>query len=144
MQKISFLLVFVVFVSCKTKINQYIKDDKKISRRDGRWKEEYSADEGTLLATGKYRRGEKIGVWKMTLDGRRYQKDVIRKEITKTKRYFPNGRIMEKGKSKLEISDRERHWFYGGPWKYYNENGKLLYIKVYHQGQKIDSISMVR
>lgn len=144
MQKLSYLLIFLVLVSCKTKTNQYVTDEKKVSKRDGKWKEEYSADEGTLNAIGKYKMGEKVGVWKMTLNGRRYQKDVIRKDITKTKRYFPNGKIMEKGKSKIEISDRERHWFYDGPWKYYDESGKLLYIKVYHQGQKTDSISMIR
>ncbi|SEN08385.1 hypothetical protein SAMN05421856_11447 [Chryseobacterium taichungense] len=141
MQKLSFLLIFLVLVSCKTKINQYVKDEKKVSKRDGKWKEEYSADEGILHATGKYRMGEKVGVWKMNLNGRKYQKDVIRKGITRTKRYFPNGKIMEKGQSKIDISENERHWFYYGPWEYYNDTGKLLYIKIYNQGQKTDSIS---
>ncbi|WP_042721450.1 hypothetical protein [Flavobacterium sp. B17] len=144
MQKLSFLLILLVFVSCKTKINQYVKDEKKVSKRDGKWKEEYSSDDGILHATGKYRMGEKVGVWKMTLNGHKYQKDVIRKGITKTKRYFPNGKIMEKGQSKMDISENERHWYYFGDWKYYDEEGKLRYIKKYADGKKVDSISFAR
>ncbi|WP_449387068.1 hypothetical protein [Chryseobacterium lineare] len=141
MQKLSFLLIFLVFVSCKTKMNQYVKDEKKVSKRDGKWKEEYSSDEGTLNAIGKYRMGEKVGVWKMTLNGHKYQKDVIRKGITKTKRYFPNGKLMERGQSKIDISENERHWYYFGDWKYYDEKGNLRYIKKYADGKKVDSIS---
>ncbi|WP_146941190.1 hypothetical protein [Chryseobacterium hagamense] len=126
-----------------TKINQYVQDDHKVNRRHGAWIEEYSADEGILIASGRYRNGEKVKTWKTSLNGRKYQKEVIRKEVTKNTRYFPNGKIMEKGRSRMEVSDRERHWFYFGPWKYFGENGKLLYIKTYRQGQKTDSISMV-
>ncbi|WP_295212889.1 MULTISPECIES: hypothetical protein [Chryseobacterium] len=140
---ISFLMMLSL-ISCKTKLNQYIQDERKVSRRNGKWVEEYSADEGTLVASGRYKNGEKVRTWKTSFNGRKYQKDVIRKEVTKTQKYFPNGNIMEKGKSRLEISDHEQHWFYFGPWRYYDENGKLLYIKVYRQGQKTDSISMVR
>ncbi|WP_294287763.1 hypothetical protein [uncultured Chryseobacterium sp.] len=138
------VLMMLSFISCKTRLNQYIQDDRKVNRRNGKWVEEYSADEGSLVASGRYRNGEKVGIWKTSFDGRKFQKDVIKKEVTKTKKYFPNGSIMEKGQSRLEISDRERHWFYFGPWKYYGENGKLLYIKNYRLGQKTDSISMVK
>lgn len=130
-------------MSCTAKLNRYSKDERQVSKRHGKWVEEYSVDEGTLVATGRYRNGEKIKTWKTSFNGRKYQKEVIRKEVTRSKRYFPNGRIMEKGRSRMEISDRERHWFYFGPWKYYGENGKLLYIKTYRQGQKADSISMM-
>lgn len=139
-----YILMMLSFVSCTAKLNQYIKDEHQVNKRNGKWLEEYSVDEGTLVATGRYQTGEKKGTWKTSFNGRKYQKDVIRKEVTKTKKYFPNGNIMEKGQSRLEISDRERHWFYFGPWKYYDENGKLLYINNYQLGRKIDSISMVQ
>lgn len=137
-------MAFLLLVSCKTKINQYVKNEKEVSKRDGKWKEEYSSDDGMLQATGKYRMGEKAGVWKMTLNGHRYQKDVIRKGITRTKRYFPNGKMMEKGQSKIDISENERHWYYFGDWKYYDEKGNLRYIKKYSDGKKVDSISFTR
>jgi antitoxin component YwqK of YwqJK toxin-antitoxin module len=135
------LLCCVFLVSCKTKINQYVKDEHDTDKRNGKWREEYSSNEGVLMATGKYKKGEKIGVWKIFSNDKLFQKDKIRRDITKTKKYFPNGKIMEKGQSKLEISQHERHWFYFGDWKFYNDRGELLYIKKYFNGNKTDSIS---
>ncbi|MCJ8154622.1 hypothetical protein MKJ01_12695 [Chryseobacterium sp. SSA4.19] len=139
--RLLFLLCCVFLVSCKTKLNQYVKDDHNTNKRNGKWREEYSSNDGVLIATGKYKKGEKIGVWKIFSDDKLFQKDKIRRDITKTKRYFPNGKIMEKGQSKLEISENERHWFYFGDWKFYNDRGELLYIKKYSNGNKTDSIS---
>ena len=134
--------LFLAIISCKTKeINEYVKVENKWQKRHGKWKEEYSSDQGTLVATGKYKMGEKVGVWKTTFEDKLYQKDKIRKNITKTKLYHPNGKILEKGQSKLDISDAERHWYYFGDWKFYDENGKLLYIKKYADGKKVDSIT---
>ena len=138
------LLGLAVFVmsSCKTQpINQYVKVENKWQKRHGKWKEEYSSDQGTLTAVGKYKMGEKFGVWETTFQNKLYQKDKIRKGVTKTKLYHPNGKIMERGQSRLDITEAQRHWYYFGDWKYYNENGKLKYIKKYADGKKIDSIS---
>ncbi|MCW3161733.1 hypothetical protein [Chryseobacterium oryctis] len=137
------LSLLLLTVSCKTKFNQYIKVDK-FQKRHGKWKEEYSADKGTLIAVGKYKYGEKVGTWKTTFENKLYQKDKIRKNITKTKMYFPNGKVMERGQSRLDVSTNERHWYYFGDWKFYNEEGKLLYIKKYEDGRKIDSISFIK
>lgn len=138
------LLMLLWVVSCKTKLNQYIKVEEKVQKRHGKWKEEYSSDQGPLIAIGKYNKGEKVGTWKTTFEGKMYQKDKIRKNITKTKYYFPNGKLMETGQSRFDISKNERHWYYFGDWKFYNEEGKLLYVKKYEDGKKIDSISFIK
>lgn len=135
------LLLFSIFISCKTEMNQYVKLTDKLQKRHGKWREEYSSEMGTLIAVGKYKYGEKMGVWKTVFQDKIYQKDKIRKSVTKTKLYFPNGIIMESGQSRLDISDDKRHWYYFGDWKYYDENGKLKYIKKYSDGNKVDSIS---
>lgn len=138
------LTLFSVFIlaSCQTKkLNQYIRLSDKTKKRHGKWREEYSADGGTLTAVGKYKKGEKVGVWKTSFQNKPYQRDKIRKNMTKTKLYYPNGNIMERGQSRLDISDDQRHWYYYGDWKYYDENGKLKYIKKYADGKKIDSVS---
>jgi len=138
MQKISLILLIVLLLaSCNTKMNQYIKDEKNVSK----WKEEYSSDEGTLIAVGKYTHGEKVGIWKTTLNNELFQKDKIRKNITKTKIYHQNGNLMQSGQSKMDVSKNERHWYYFGDWKFYNEKGNLQYIKKYEDGKKVDSIS---
>lgn len=142
--KYNVLLVLLLMISCKTKLNQYVKVEEKVQKRHGKWREEYSSDNGSLIAIGKYNKGEKVGTWKTTFEGRIYQKDKIRKNITKTKYYFHNGKLMEIGQSRFDISKQERHWYYFGDWKYYNEEGKLLYVKKYEDGKKIDSISYIK
>lgn len=135
------LLSIFVFVSCQTKTNQYIKISDKVQKRHGKWKEEYPTEEGTLIATGRYKMGEKIGVWKTYLGDKLYQTEKIRRKKIKMFVYYKNGNIMERGQSKLDISENERHWYYFGDWKFYDENGKLKYIKKYTDGKKIDSVS---
>ncbi|WBV60432.1 hypothetical protein PFY12_15540 [Chryseobacterium camelliae] len=141
MKKICIVLVISLFTfSCQTKMNQYVKVSKNSQKRHGKWKEEYSTNEGTLTAIGKYKKGEKVGVWKTYFDNKLYQRESIRKEMTKIKRYFPTGTIMEKGQTKLEISQNLRHWFYFGEWKYYDDKKNLLYTKKYYKESKADSI----
>ena len=140
---LSFCVVTFLF-SCHSKVNQYVRTGDKVQKRNGKWVEDYSSSDGELIAVGKYKIGEKVGVWKTSLSGKKYQKDKIKNDITYTKFYFPNGKIMEQGQSKLEITDSYRHWFYFGDWKYYGENGKLKYIKKYADGKKVDSISFMK
>ena len=57
------LLSIFVFISCKTKeMNQYKKFPDKTQKRHRKWKEEYSSDQGVLIAIGKYKNGEKVGI----------------------------------------------------------------------------------
>lgn len=135
------LLSIFVFVSCQTKTNQYIKISDKVQKRHGKWKEEYPTEEGTLVTTGRYKMGEKVGVWKTFVGDKLYQKEKIGRKKTKMFVYHRNGNIMERGQTKLDISENERHWYYFGDWKFYNKNGKLQYIKKYTDGKKIDSTS---
>lgn len=140
----SIVLCTTFLISCQTKMNQYVKTAEKVNKRHGKWREEYSSDQGTLIAVGKYKLGEKVGVWKTTFNGKLYQKDNIKSNITKVKIYHPNGKIMQRGQTKLDITPENRHWYYFGDWKFYNEEGKLSYIKKYNFGQKSDSISFLK
>ncbi|MDY0930570.1 hypothetical protein [Chryseobacterium sp. CFBP8996] len=135
------LLSIFAFVSCQIKTNQYIKISDKVQKRHGKWKEEYPTEEGTLIAIGKYKKGEKVGVWKTFVGDKLYQKEKIGRKKTKVFVYHRNGNIMERGQTKLDVSETERHWYYFGDWKFYDENGKLKYIKKYTDGKKIDSVS---
>jgi antitoxin component YwqK of YwqJK toxin-antitoxin module len=44
-------------------------------------------------------------------------------------------KIQSKGKTKLIITGAEMHWFYFGDWKYYDDNGKLISIKKFNNGE---------
>lgn len=140
--RIILILVFALLAisSCKPRpFNQYQKSGNH-QLRHGRWEEKYDSSDGELKARGKYHLGEKTGIWKWMLNGKKYQKDVIKKNVTKTQFYYPNGRIMSKGKSRSEISDRERIWYYSGNWKFYDQQGRLWYTKYYYKDGQADSL----
>ncbi len=142
MKKFSLLIpILLVQLSCHTKINQYKEISKIQKQRDGKWIEKDSVGNAEFVMKGKYKKGEKIGVWKTYRNGKLYQKDKIKDSITITKVYFPNGKLMEKGQSKQIVTNNLRHWFYSGNWKYYDESGKLQYIKKYQDNNIVDSIS---
>lgn len=138
------LIIVIVQISCSTKTNQYLKTKGLQQQRHGKWVEKDNIGEDQYLMKGKYRNGEKIGLWKTYLNGKIYQKDRIKDSITFTKIYFPNGKTEVKGQSKLTINDDYRHWRYVGDWKYFDAAGKLLYVKKHQSNGKVDSISFVK
>lgn len=136
-----FLLALTIsLVSCvPIKINQYVKEGK-IQKRDGKWIENNPTEQANFVSKGKYRKGNKVGVWRTSVHDEKYQKDVYGKNLIKTKIFYPGGKIKVKGQSSTEITDDFIHWFYDGDWKYYDKQGKLIYIKKYHKGKPLDSI----
>ena len=136
-----FAIITVSFISCAPlKINQYTKEGK-IQKRDGKWVETNPTEQGDFVSKGRYKMGNKVGVWKTNIDGVKFQREAFRRDLIKTKVFHPNGIVKIKGQSTTETTDDYIHWFYKGDWKHYNENGKLIYIKKYHQGKPLDSIS---
>lgn len=137
------LIILSFFVSCVSKnqkINQYSKDEKGTRQRSGVWEEEYTSDIGKLIGRGKYKNGQKVGLWVTKYQDKIYQKERFKKNISKVKIYHSNGVLREKGQTKTNDNGKQVHWFYDGPWKIYNENGKLIYTKIYKQGTPLDSI----
>lgn len=134
---------WLTFSCTPTKINQYVKEGK-VQHRDGRWVENYTNDEGELTAHGHYKKGRKVGVWNTFLQSHKFQKEVFRRDRSKTKFYHPNGRIKVRGQSKTETTDNFIHWYYAGDWKYYDDHGRLMYVKKYNKNQSADSISYIK
>lgn len=142
MQKILFQLLGTIFllIACTSNINQY-KTIGKMNYRNGKWVEKDSVVDGLYVSKGKYKIGDKIGVWKTYFNNKLYQKDKTKDSLIKTKTYFTSRKLRQKGQSKLIKTDTTVHWYISGTWKYYNEKRHLLYEKTYHLIQKPDSIS---
>ena len=139
--KYIFLLFICTLLSCvPTKVNQHIKDGK-VQKREGKWIESNATEHGIFVSKGKYKKGLKIGVWRTFIDHKIDQKEIYQKEVIKTKFFHPNGKVKKKGQSTTEVTDEYIHWYYNGDWKYYNEKGKLIFIKKYNKGKPLDSIS---
>ena len=136
-----FILLFLISCTAKTgKINQYAKDNNSVRQRNGNWEEKYASDIGELIGKGKYKNGQKVGLWVTKYQDKVYQKERFKKNISKVKIYHKNGVLREKGQTKTNENDTQMHWFYDGAWKIYDENGKHIYTKIYKQGTPLDSI----
>lgn len=136
------LIIFVFAYSCHAKINQYKSLPNQTKIRNGFWIEKYTKSESEILTIkGRYKNGEKKGTWKIFSNDILYQKEIFKGNISKITSYFPNGKVMEKGHTKIDRTKDGVHWYYFGDWNYYDTEGQIIYIKRYENG-KFDSISL--
>lgn len=134
----------LLLISCASHFNQYVNTGKNTKVRNGIWIERDTDQHGEYVSKGRYKMGERIGKWKTTYQGKKYHTEKIRNGFAKVKFYYPNGNIMEKGLTQTVVRQNERIWQYIGDWKYYDETGKLKYIKKFWEGGKADSISYLK
>jgi antitoxin component YwqK of YwqJK toxin-antitoxin module len=127
-------LVFLLF-GCKT-------NQMKNKRREGLWIEQYAQDSSHYKSIGKYRKGDPIKKWRYYLNGRIVKREKYKDNICSTTFYHENGKIKSKGKTKMETSDKYAHWFYFGDWNFFNEDGKLITIKKYNNGESFSEIEI--
>lgn len=138
-----FMFFLLTLISCKNEVNQYQTVRKNVKLKTGKWVEKDDYPDQKYVSIGKYEKGEKTGVWKVYLNGALYQKDKFKDSITRTKFYYPDGKILKKGVSKTIEDHQSILWYYHGKWKFYDDNGKLEYIKIYYRdSNKTDSINI--
>ncbi|WET04845.1 hypothetical protein [Flavobacterium sp. YJ01] len=132
-RKILFAIILVSFFGCKSKlINQRI--DKK---REGKWVDIYVQDSTEYKSVEFYKNDLPVKKWKTFINGKLYKLEKYKNGICIVKSYYENGKLESKGKTKLEISETESHWFYFGEWKFYSDKGKLFQIRKYEKGELI-------
>lgn len=122
---LTFLLVVVLMSSCK--LNRY-----KQGVRVGKWVTEYVTEGVAYKRVEYYKIGKEKRTWKMYNNHRLVTTEKYKNDTCYTKFYYPDGKISAIGKS---VTDNEVtgtvHWYYIGPWKYYDSTGKLEVIRVY-------------
>ena len=136
MKPLSFLLLFgtvLSFISCKT--NQL----NKAGKAHGRWEFQDSLGTQIYKYGGRYKNGIERGKWVYYLNGKLTRKEKYRKNISYNQIFHENGRVSSQGKSQLDLSATEVHWYYFGDWEYFDENGRLTAIKTYENGKQIRS-----
>lgn len=69
------------------------------------------------------------------MNGKIIKKENYKQQACKVTTYYENGKIQSKGQTKTTSDTIETHWFYDGEWKFYNENGKLIGLKKYKEGE---------
>ncbi|PKB17071.1 hypothetical protein [Flavobacterium sp. 5] len=132
-KKTLYIIMILSFFACKPQlINQKI--DKK---KEGKWVITNIQDSIEYKSFEFYKNDEPIKKWKSYINGKKYKIEKYKNGICLVKVYHENGKIESKGNTKLENNDKYAHWFYFGDWKYYDQNGKLISIKKYENGEFI-------
>jgi hypothetical protein len=129
------ILGLLLFSGCK--INQ-----RKNHLREGRWIEQFTSDSINYKSVGKYRRDEEIKTWKYFAGNKLVKKEVYENGICLVTNYHKNGKTASIGKTKSQLSETGRHWFYFGDWIFYDEHGTIELIRKYENGELINETQM--
>lgn len=133
--KILFLVLLFTLSSCK--INR-----TKNNERVGKWVEFDTIDGKIYKTIGRFQNGLGKGTHRQYVNKKLVRKEKYSDDICKTTYYYENGKIMTEGNTKMILTDKEIHWFYSGDWKFYNEDGELLGIRTYENGNLINEIKI--
>ena len=124
------LIVFTV-LSCKT-------NKVKNNERHGKWIDYNSIEGINYKSIGRYKQGFEKGTHRQFANEQLHRKEKYRNGICQTTYYHANGKILSEGKTQLDLTEKEIHWYYQGDWKFYDEQGNLLGINTYEKGNLIN------
>jgi antitoxin component YwqK of YwqJK toxin-antitoxin module len=141
--KIFCQLIFVLLYSGSfgqlfhQKINTYNTDGKK----DGLWITYFNEDnkEKKLVSSRvHYKEGYETGVCKhYHSNGNIRLKWRYFKSRIRAKYYFEDGKIEQKGWSKIEWNEKDTHYYWEGKWKFFDIHRKLIRVAWYKDGQEV-------
>lgn len=123
------ILIFILtlFSSCKT--NQIQNGLKQ-----GKWITYDTIENDIYKYVEYYNKGEESKTWKTFKNKKLFKKIVNLKNKSLVTYYNRNRTIIESGQTFYEENEKERHWFYDGEWKHFDNKGKLIKIKYYYRG----------
>jgi len=92
------------------------------------------------VATGRYKKGDKIGTWKEFMNDRLLSKEKYKKNSCHVIKYHNTGKIQQIGFSKKQVIESKIEWLPTGEWTFYDSEGVLLGTKIYEKGIPIQEI----
>jgi len=131
------IVLFLVVLVCACKTNQNINGLK-----EGKWVLTDTLNNDVYKHIEKYRKGEEVKTWKTFKNKKRYKTEKYKGTICHVIYFYPNGKKSLEGNTKLEIEEKQTHWFYYDEWKIYNELGKLIKLKYYESGIMLSEIDV--
>lgn len=131
----SILFIFLILCSCKT--NRTVNGLK-----EGKWILNDSVNDDSYKHVERYRKGEEVKTWKTFKNKKLYKVEKYKGDLCHVSYYHLNGVIGLEGNTKLEIDDKETHWFYYDEWKTYDESGKLIKLKYYERGVLLSEVDV--
>jgi antitoxin component YwqK of YwqJK toxin-antitoxin module len=127
------ILICISLTSCK--INQ-----TKNGLKTGKWIQTEKFMNTESIATGRYKKGDKTGIWKEYMSNRLLSKEKYKKNSCHIIKYHNTGEIQQIGFSKKTIIDSKIEWLPTGEWTFYDSEGVLLGTKIYEKGIPVQEI----
>lgn len=142
-----FFVVLLVLSSCSLLLHPQLNQHDAAGKKTGRW---------ILYSSTDTIRKVSDGYFKNDLEYRRFtyyhsngrkqsrfvygRNHVYGKSHLKVKFWYPDGKVMQKGKSLFFIDDKEVRYVYDGIWRFYDERGKLTEKTRYRMGEPVEFI----
>jgi len=102
----------------------------------GRWVYKTKIDNKNKdVVRGRYdNNGLQKGAWRYRYNGKLYKKQQFKNDIAYTTYYHQNGKIAERGQTKLASTESSLHYYYFGSWFIYNTQEHLTHVRHYDYG----------
>jgi antitoxin component YwqK of YwqJK toxin-antitoxin module len=95
----------------------------------------YDKEKTQKWMKGRFKDGMEVGKWyKWDMQGNLEEIKRYKKNHINVVGFHPNGKRSWKGKAYLEITDEKFRYFWSGPWKRYDINGKYVETIIYSNG----------
>lgn len=129
------ILLLIVASSCKT--NRTVNHE-----RVGKWVYKDTVNGILYKSKGKYKKSREIKTWRYFENGKLVKTEKYSDTICHIKTYDSKGRLSATGKSIIVDKGDETHWFLTGDWIFFDENGRIIGIKKYENGELISEIEI--
>jgi antitoxin component YwqK of YwqJK toxin-antitoxin module len=128
------MILSALAVGCRT--NGY----DSAHRRHGWWVTCYDTACKQPATKGRFRHGRESGRWRYyNTDRNLVKQELYRKrgKIMHVKMYHEDGSVACRGQAKLLPTSDGLHYYWSGPWLYYNEQGKHTLTEYYEFGRVV-------
>lgn len=110
----------------------------KKGQQHGYWITYTDNTQKVVLTKGRFKNGVQAGRWIYNnINGEKERIEIYRGKKIKIKHFHRNGKISLKGKAKIINDSTKLHFYYYGPWYFYNEAGHLQKISYFENGKLI-------
>lgn len=136
--KISHLAFLLIVLSSLSSCRVFKKNGYKNKQQHGYWITYTDNSKKTVLTRGRFNNGVQVGKWIYNdFKGNKERVEIYRGKKMKITHFHPNGKIALKGKAKIVNDSAKLHFYYYGPWYFYNERGSLQKISYFENGNLI-------
>lgn len=136
--------IFIIFIVLFSGLSFGQIFQRKLNRidergmRTGLWIDYYDIDSTIISTKIHYKNGYQTGICRFYHpNGQRRLKWHYYNNRIRAKYYFENGRLDQKGWSKIDYSGKDTHYYWHGKWKFFDDHRKLIRVGFYQNGEEI-------